>query len=63
LSKSGGFLAVALVILAGQWLIVTIGGEMFNVVPLKLSDWGIIIGVTSLVLWVGEIARGLRFKG
>jgi Ca2+-transporting ATPase len=57
LSKCGGFLAIALVILLGQWLIVTVGGEMFNVVPLKLVDWGIIIGVTSLVLWFGEIAR------
>ena len=57
LSQCKGFLAIALVILAGQWLIVTIGGEMFNVVPLKWEDWGIIIGVTSLVLWVGEIVR------
>jgi len=54
LRKSSGFLAIATVILVGQWLIVTIGGEMFNVVPLKLVDWGIIIGVTSLVLWVRE---------
>jgi Ca2+-transporting ATPase len=55
LSKSGGFLVIALVILIGQCLIVTVGGEMFNVVPLKLADWGIIIGVTSLALWVREI--------
>ncbi|MCL2041950.1 MAG: calcium-translocating P-type ATPase, PMCA-type [Bacteroidales bacterium] len=57
LRQSGGFLVIALVILAGQCLIVTVGGEMFNVVPLKLADWGIIIGVTSLVLWMGEIVR------
>ncbi len=60
LGKSKGFLAIALVILAGQWLIVTIGGEMFNVVPLKIADWGIIIAVTSLVLWIGEIVRIFR---
>jgi Ca2+-transporting ATPase len=30
---------------------------MFNVVPLKLADWGIIFGITSLVLWVGEMGR------
>lgn len=53
------FLFVALLILIGQYLIVTFGGEMFNVVPLSLKDWGIIIGSTSLVLWVGEIARGI----
>ena len=57
LSQCSGFLAIACAILAGQFLIVTIGREMFNVVPLKLSDWGIIIGITSLVLWVGEIVR------
>ncbi|MDR0604354.1 MAG: calcium-translocating P-type ATPase, PMCA-type [Bacteroidales bacterium] len=57
LGKCRGFLAIAVVILFGQWLIVTIGGEMFNVVPLKLSDWGIIIGATSLVFWIGEVMR------
>ena len=44
---------IALVILVGQILIVTFGGEMFNVTPLKIVDWVIIIAVTSLVLWVG----------
>jgi Ca2+-transporting ATPase len=60
LGKCGGFLAIAIVILLGQWLIVTVGGEMFNVVPLKPADWGIIIGLTSLVLWTGEIKRLFR---
>ncbi len=57
LSKSKGFLAVAFIILAGQWVIVTIGGEMFNVIPLKLEDWAIIIGITSLVLLIGEFSK------
>ncbi|MDR2621993.1 MAG: calcium-translocating P-type ATPase, PMCA-type [Dysgonamonadaceae bacterium] len=57
LNKCGGFLAIAAVILFGQGLIVSLGGEMFNVVSLKLPDWGIIIGATSLVLWIGEIKR------
>ena len=48
---------IALVILIGQILIVTFGGEMFNVTPLKVVDWVIIIAVTSLVLWVGELYR------
>jgi Ca2+-transporting ATPase len=60
LRKCSGFLAIAAVILGGQWLIVTIGGTMFNVMPLAGSDWGIIIGVTSVVLWVGEARRGLK---
>jgi Ca2+-transporting ATPase len=57
LNKCSGFLLIAVVILAGQWVIVTLGGEMFNVVALKLSDWGIIIAATSIVLWIGEIKR------
>jgi Ca2+-transporting ATPase len=61
LGQCSGFLAIAAVILIGQWFIVTVGGEMFNVVPLKFNDWGIIIAVTSFVLWVGEIGR-LFFK-
>ena len=60
LKKNTGFIAVAFVILVGQWLIVTIGGEMFNVVPLKWKDWGIIIGATSIVLWIGEVLTALR---
>jgi len=62
LRKSGGFLAIALVILIGQWIIVSMGGEMFNVVPLKIEDWVIIIVATSLVLWIGEAIRRLHNK-
>lgn len=59
LSQCKGFLFVAAVILVGQYLIVTLGGEMFNVVPLPWQDWVVIIGSTSLVLWVGELWRQL----
>ena len=55
-----GFLLIALLILVGQIVIVSIGGQFFNVVPLKLTDWGIIIGATSLVLWIGELSRAIR---
>jgi Ca2+-transporting ATPase len=57
LNKCSGFLLIAVAILAGQWVIVTLGGEMFNVMALKLSDWGIIIAATSIVLWAGEVLR------
>ena len=43
-----GFVVIALAILAGQVLIVSVGGEFFNVVPLKFTDWLIIIASTSL---------------
>ncbi|MFV0482645.1 MAG: calcium-translocating P-type ATPase, PMCA-type [Bacteroidales bacterium] len=60
--QSKGFMLIALVILVGQWLIVTLGGIMFNVVPLKWVDWAIIIVVTSTVLWIGELFRVIRAK-
>ena len=57
LKDSKSFLLVALLILIGQYLIVTFGGEMFSVIPLSLRDWAIIIGSSSLVLWIGELFR------
>jgi len=62
LGESKGFLMIALVIIIGQYLIVTIGGEMFNVTKLSLTDWAIIIGSTSIVLWIGEIVRLLKIS-
>ena len=52
-----GFGLIALVILIGQVFIVTVGGEMFNVTPIKPLDWAIIIVGTSVVLWIGELLR------
>lgn len=61
LTKSYGFLIVACVIFFGQILIVEIGGkEAFRTVPLSFNEWLIIVGSTSLVLWIGEIARLIR---
>ena len=57
LFASKGFIWMVVVILAGQILITTFGGEMFSVVPVRPIDWLKIIGLTSIVLWVGEIAR------
>ena len=57
ISKCGSFLFVALVILVGQYLIVTFGGEMFNVTPLSLHSWLVIILITAPVLFIGEIIR------
>ena len=62
LKESKGFLSVALLILLGQYLIVTFGGQMFSVVPLSWADWGYIIAGTSIVLWIGEIIRLLGKK-
>lgn len=56
----GGFELALVIILVGQFVIVTFGGEMFNVEPLKWQDWLICIVATSPVLWIGEIVRLLK---
>lgn len=56
----GGLLLVLALILAGQWLIVTLGGRMFRTVPLSAANWLSIIASTSVVLWAGEIWRGIK---
>ncbi|MBD9179942.1 MAG: calcium-translocating P-type ATPase, PMCA-type [Odoribacter splanchnicus] len=60
LKGSAGFLIVMLIIPIGQFLIVEFGGDVFRTVPLTLRDWGMIIGATSLVLWIGELMRLLK---
>ena len=52
-----GFLLIASVIILGQIAIVTFGGNFFSVIPISVTDWVIIIGASSLVLWIGEIIR------
>ena len=56
-THDNGLLLVLLIILGGQWLIVTFGGKMFRTDPLSLQEWLVIIASTSLVLWIGEIWR------
>lgn len=62
LKSSTGFLIVMFIIPIGQYLIVEFGGEVFRTVPLTWKDWGIIIGSTSSVLWIGELLRLLKCK-
>lgn len=57
IGESKSFIFVALIILVGQYLIVTFGGTMFNVTPLTATSWITIIATTSIVLWVGEAIR------
>jgi len=63
LANSKEFLIIALAIIVGQWVIVSFGGEMFSVTSLRLVDWIIIFGSTSVVLWMGEIHRLVSRKG
>lgn len=55
-----GFLLIAAVIFIGQIFIVEVGGQMFNVCHLALTDWITIILVTMPVLIVGEIGRKMK---
>ncbi|MDE6163873.1 MAG: cation-translocating P-type ATPase, partial [Bacteroides sp.] len=57
LSKSYGMELIILAILVGQFLIVQFGGTVFRTEPLDWQTWLLIIGVSSTVLWVGELIR------
>ena len=58
--KDKGMILVLVLVLVGQWIIVTFGGEMFRTTPLSLHEWLFIIGSTSVVLWAGELWRAFK---
>lgn len=58
--KDKGMMLVLVLVLVGQWIIVTFGGEMFRTTPLSLHEWLLIIGSTSVVLWAGELWRTFK---
>lgn len=58
--KDKGMILVLVLVLVGQWIIVTFGGEMFRTTPLSLHEWLLIIGSTSVVLWTGELWRTFK---
>lgn len=55
-----GFLTIVALIFFGQIIIVTFGGEVFNVEPLNPVHWAIIIVGTMPVLLIGELVRLVR---
>lgn len=60
IGSSLGFVLIGLLILVGQLVIVSWGGEMFSVEPLHRDDWIQIFLVTSVVFVIGEIYRLLK---
>lgn len=58
--KDRGMILVLVLVLVGQWIIVTFGGEMFRTTPLSLHEWLLIIASTSVVLWAGELWRTFK---
>lgn len=57
LTKSYGMEFIVLAILIGQFLIVQFGGAVFRTSPLKWETWLLITGISSIVLWIGELIR------
>ncbi len=56
-----GLALVLVLILVGQWIIVTFGGRMFRTLPLSLMEWVAITVVTGvLVLGGGELYRAIK---
>ena len=52
-----GFMGIAAAIFFGQIAIMNLFPEFFNVSPISITDWLIIILGTSLILVFGEIVR------
>lgn len=57
-----GFIAIAAVILIGQIAMLYVPGfnDMFNCVPLSMVDFLLITGLSSLVMWFGELVRMIK---
>ncbi len=55
--RNRGLLIVLVMIIAGQWLIVEYGGEMFRTDGMNWKEWTVVIAATSLVMWIGEAWR------
>lgn len=60
LQGCSGFIAILAIVLVGQVLIVSVGGQFFNVCPIRFTDWCIIIASTSLVAVTGGIIHIFR---
>jgi Ca2+-transporting ATPase len=57
-----GFWTIATVIVVGQFLIVEVFSDFFNVVPMKFEDWAIIVCGSSLVMIIRELWSLLHRK-
>ena len=60
IAKSYGMELIVLAIIVGQVLIVQYGGAVFRTEPLDWMTWLQIVALSSCVLWVGEIYRGVK---
>ncbi|MFO0807773.1 MAG: calcium-translocating P-type ATPase, PMCA-type [Gemmataceae bacterium] len=60
LAKNPAFLLIASLTVVGQVLIVTFGGEVFQVTRLPLADWLVMAAATASVLLFAEAVRRIR---
>ena len=60
-SYNGYFILILAAILVGQVVIVTFAGELFNVSPLSVTDWGWILLITSPVVLFPDLVRSVRY--
>lgn len=60
LNRNRLFGIIAIAIFIGTILIIQVGGDIFRTVPLSLTDWLLIITITSPVLILGEVFRYVR---
>ncbi|MCY3934731.1 MAG: cation-translocating P-type ATPase [Chloroflexi bacterium] len=51
------FSFILAIILLGQVILVSWGGDLFRTTPLRAEDWLLIALATSPVFWLGELAR------
>ena len=59
--RDRGLVLVLVLILIGQWLIVTFGGRMFRTLPMSLTEWlAIIFATGTVVLGSGELWKGIN---
>lgn len=62
LGKNKSFIIGSIIVLIGTILIITLGGSVFNVRPLSISEWISIILITSPVLIIREIWFRMKAK-
>lgn len=60
-SWSWGFVYIALLILVGQFLIISFGGEMFHIErTFTLKEWAMLLAITSPIFFIGDILRWIK---
>ena len=57
MKKARNFILITALILVGQFLITTFAHDFFQIAPLPVHYWIVLLVATSPVLWLGELGR------